>query len=135
MKYYHGSSQHDLKLDAGRPSRYGFPALFLASNLDLAVQYAWHNADQVVGNSAGYVYEFEMDPIAKVVDFKNEITHNSHFRNLIYRLQSQKHSAVRISNALDYPSVKFKQKHYSDIVIVFDFQLLKDYHRIGTVSL
>ena len=135
MKYYHGSSQPDLIVDPNRASRYGFPAFFLSSNLDLAIQYAWHNAALEEKSTAGFVYEFELELIAQVVDFKNEITHNSHFRNMIYRLESQKHLAVRIINTLDYPSEKFKQKHYSDILIVFDFRLLKDYHRIGTVNL
>lgn len=135
MKYYHGSSQHDLKISGSRNSRYGFPALFLASNIDLAVQYAFYNAEQQKSNLPGCVYEFDLPAIPKVIDFKNEITHNTSFRNLIYRLKSQKYSAVRILNALDYPSIKFKEKHYSTIVVVFDFEVIKNYHRIGTVSL
>lgn len=128
MKFYHGTQIENLKLQPYINSRYGFTAFFGAAEKDLAIKYAFHNYKK---NGHGYLYSFEVDQELPVVDFENRISHSSVFRNLVYKLQREKHQAILIKNIIDYPSEELAQYNTGTILIVFNLEIITNLKMIG----
>ncbi|MBY0066824.1 hypothetical protein ACTS9K_08410 [Empedobacter sp. ULE_I145] len=115
MKFYRGDKSGDFKI-INKLSRYNFPCLFFASNIDLAIKYK--------EEFNGYLYEHDINVISRTIDFKGEITHSADFRNMIMKLRFEKYKSVLIKNCGDYPS-NLSQLTYSDILVVFDLSIIK----------
>jgi hypothetical protein len=75
MIVYRGSSRDDFKIEKWKTSRYGFHALFFASDLELAKLYAQHRADEERKRNGGFVYEFEIPDNLHSVDYGNKISY------------------------------------------------------------
>ena len=127
MIVYRGSSRDDFKIEKWKRSRYGFNALFFASDLNLAKLYAQHRADEENKRNGGFVYEFEIPDYLKVVDYGGKISYSIDFRNLMYKLHNEDHKGVIIKNVYDYPSKKLFSLENSDVIVIFDFDIIKSF--------
>jgi len=130
MIVYRGSSRDDFKIEKWKRSRYGFNALFFASDLYLAQLYAHHRADEEYKRSGGCVYKFEIPDYLYSVDYGGKLSYSSDFRNLIFKLFREGHKAVVIKNVIDYPSKKLFRPNFSDVIVVFDFDIIKSFKLI-----
>ena len=130
MIVYRGSSRDDFKIEKWKRSRYGFNALFFASDLYLAKLYAHHRADEEYKRTGGFVYEFEIPDYLHSVDYGGKLSYNSDFRNLIHKLFRDGHKGVIIKNAIDYPSKKLFRPTLCDIIVIFDFDIIKSFKLI-----
>ena len=128
MKLYHGTRTKDLKIETHIRSRYGFSAFFATPNKELAIQYAYHN---FLKFNKGYLYAFNFNEDPFVVDFKNSVSHSMVFRNLVFNLQKEHHESVLIKNVIDYPSERIATYKPSEIVIIFNLELIQDIKMVG----
>ena len=125
-----GSSRDDFKIEKWKTSRYGFHALFFASDLELAKLYAQHRADEERKRNGGFVYEFEIPDYLHSVDYGNKISYSNDFRNLMYKLYREDHKGVIIKNVYDYPSKKLMSFNLSDVIVIFDLDIIKSFKLI-----
>ena len=128
MKFYHGSQTKHLKIETHIKSRYGFTAFFGTPNKDLAIQYAYHS---FLKYNQGYLYSFEFFCEPFIVDFKNSVSHSLVFRNLVCQLQKEHHESVLIKNVIDYPSENLATYKPSEILIIFNLELIQNLTPIG----
>ena len=124
MIVYRGSSRDDFKIEKWKRSRYGFNALFFASDLNLAKLYAQHRADEEYKRNGGFVYEFEIPDYLHSVDYGGKISYSNDFRILMYKLQREGHKGVIIKNVYDYPSKKLFSLKMSNVIVIFDFDII-----------
>ena len=118
MKFYRGDIVENFKV-ANTLSRYGFPALFFSSDIELARIYAKYKSKQSHKMTGGYVHEFEINRPRRVHDFNFEISHSRIFRNLIHDFKNKGYPSVLIKNVMDYPSETCNHFDYTDICVVF----------------
>jgi len=130
MKVYMGSSKEDFKIQSWKSSRYGFNALVFSSDLYLAQLYAHHKADEEFKRNGGFVYEFELPDYLHIIDYGGKLSYSSDFRNLMFKLFREGHKGVVIKNVIDYPSKRLFCPNYSDIIVVFDFDIIKSFKLI-----
>lgn len=126
MKVYRGDLQDNFKVDLLKKSRYGFPALFFATKIDLAKLYAAKAASDFNTQSNGCIYECTISDFIPVIDLNGEFSYSFKFRNLIHRLYRDKIKIVRITNVIDYPSDDYLKIIHSDIIVVYDFNQIKN---------
>lgn len=126
MKLYIGNGQKDFKVEAWKVSRYGFRALFLTPDVDLALMFARQAAIDNPNYNKGYVHSFEVNAYMAEYCFENRVSHSSTFRNLLFLLKQKAISAAKITKVIDYPSAAFKHSNSYDIVVIFNFELLKN---------
>ncbi len=130
MTVYRGDASSNFEVK-NIPSRYGFKALFFTNNLQVSRMYAHHLAHEKRNWKGGAVYEFNIPEPSKIIDFKDEVTHSRIFRNLIFDLHKQEVNSALITNCFDYPKLTENITILSsDIVVVFDFELINDYKLI-----
>jgi hypothetical protein len=122
---YIGASTDSFKIQKWKRSRYGINAIFFSMDTSLARLYACHHADNENNKNGGFVYEAEIEGLFHVVNYNNDISYSSKYRNLILKLHKSKHKAVIIKNVMDYPSQKLFTSNSNDIVVVFDLDLIK----------
>lgn len=122
--FYRGSSSKDFQVKRHVDSRYGFPALFFSSELEIARLYAAHNAREKHNHAGGYVYSMEIMEPMKRIDYKFKVTRCAHFRNLMYELFNSGMDSALVRNALDFPSSDTRQFLDSDILVVFDLSII-----------
>jgi hypothetical protein len=130
MIVYRGSSRDNFKIEKWKRSRYGFKALFFASDIELAKLYAQHRADEEGKRNGGFVYESEIIDYLHSVDYGNKTSYSNDFRNLMYKLYREGHKGVIIKNVFDYPSKKLMRHNVSDVIVVFDFDIIKSFKLI-----
>jgi hypothetical protein len=130
MIVYKGSSRDDFKIEKWKRSRYGFNALFFASNIELAKLHAQHEADEENKINGGFVYEFEIQGYLHSIDYGYKISYSSDFENLMYKLYREGHKGVIIKNIFVYPSKKLTTLNLSDVIVIFDFDLIKSFKLI-----
>jgi hypothetical protein len=124
MKVLRGSSTKDFKVKPWKNSRYGFPALFCATEERLARLYALHRKKQKK-SAFGFVHEIEITVKPKEVSFNHRSSFCSEFRNLIYRLYKSDEKAYLITDVFDYPSNELMIHNESDVLVIFDFSIIK----------
>jgi hypothetical protein len=134
MIYYFGTYLEEFKIESHILSRYGFPSLFLTTDIELAKLYAKYHADKNK-KEKGFIYQFEVFRIGETIDYKGSFTYSSHFRNYIFDCKKRNIDSVIIKNTYDCPSEKYSQLIKSDILVVFDFALIKSIKKIGVVNL
>lgn len=125
MTFYTGSSIENFKVKPYAKSRYGFPALFCATERRLAVLYALH-AKEEAKKDQGYIHKIKINTIPKVVSFDHKESYCNAFRNLIYKLRDEDNKAVLITNIFDYPSRKLMIHNRSDVLVIFDFKIIEN---------
>tara|TARA_R110000850_G_scaffold277151_1_gene424845 strand:- start:39112 stop:39501 length:390 start_codon:yes stop_codon:yes gene_type:complete len=129
MILYHGTDNSNLIIKPHGRSRYGFPAFFGSPNAELAMRYARHRSQH---NGVAALYKFEVDKPRKVVDWTYRNTYaGGRFRNLIYELYDNGIKSALITNALDYPTVQYREIETNDIVVIYDMSLIKNLERIN----
>ena len=128
MKLYHGTKTKELKIEKHIRSRYGFSAFFATPNKTLAIQYAYHN---FLKFNTGYLYAFNFNVDPFVVDFKKSVSHSSVFRNLVFQLQKSHHESVLIKNVIDYPTESLATYTPSEILIIFNLDLIQGIKMVG----
>jgi len=111
MIVYHGTQTEKLVPEKTTSSRYGMPVLFFTDNPQLAAMYQSPN---------GSLFKADITP-DKIIDFKGELTHSRHFRNLIYKLHQKDYGVVMIDNVYDRPDASHPLEK-SIIMVVFDFK-------------
>jgi hypothetical protein len=121
MKIYRGDNTRNFKVNKRTNSRYGFPALFFSTKVDLARLYAEYKA---LDGGDATVYKFDTIMAMPSVDFNGKESYSGEFVDLIHRLKGSGAKAVRITNVFDYPSQDFKGNNNSDIVAIFDFSVI-----------
>lgn len=110
---YHGSNSDALKISKGvKSSRYGFPVLFFATNIQLAKLYGKHI----------YKGTIQTD---RVINWKSKSSYCPEFKHLIsnYRLN---HGAVLLQNVIDRPGKNHPYKA-TDLVVVFNFDRIVEF--------
>lgn len=130
MIVYRGSSSSDFTIQKWKKSRYGFNALFFASEINLAQLYAHHRAEEEYKQNGGYVYKFEILDCLYTIDYGGKTSYSSDFRNMIFKLFRNGHKGVIIKNIIDYPSKKFFRPNFSDVIVVFDFNIIQSFELI-----
>ena len=130
MKLYRGSSSANFEVKKHVRSRYGFNALFFTTDIELARLYAHHLAREKRNWKGGFVYEFDIPEPYKKVDYKGAISYSSHFRNLMYELYREDLKSAIITNCYDYPSKDLVRYIKSDLVVVYDLELIKNFELI-----
>lgn len=130
MKLYRGSSSENFEVKKHVRSRYGFNALFFTTSLELARLYAHHLAREKRNWKGGFVYEFEIPEPYKKINYEGAITHSSHFRNLMFKLYREDLKSAIIENCYDYPSKELVRYINSEVVVVFDLDLIKQFKLI-----
>ena len=115
MIFYHGHNKDsNFKIENHISSRYGFPCMFFASNIELAKNYA-SNSDNIV----------QIDFIPNhIIDYQKKRTFSNEFRNLIYQLRNEGHDSVLIKNVFDNPDANYMLE-LSDILVVFNLDIIK----------
>lgn len=115
MIFYHGHKNNKgFKIEKHICSRYGFPCIFFASNIELAYNYA-DNSDNVI----------QIDFIPNhTIDYERKRTYSNDFRNLIYKLRNEGHDSVLIKNVYDNPDGNYTLE-LSDILVVFNLDIIK----------
>ena len=83
MIYYFGTHIENFNVDENKRSRYGFACLFFTSDFDVAKLYAKHHAE-TNNKKKGFVFKVELKSFLEKIDYKGNVTHSSHFRNLIF---------------------------------------------------
>lgn len=130
MTVYRGDASSEFKVE-NIFSRYGFKALFFTNNIQVARMYAHFLAMKNGVRNGGAIYEFNIPEPLKFIDFKDEVTHSRIFRNLIFDLHKQEVNSALITNCFDYPKLTENITILSsDILVVFDFELINDYKLI-----
>ncbi len=130
MIVYKGSASETFQIKKHKKSRYGFRALFFASHLFLARLYATSDAEDEFMENGGFVHEFEIEDCEHTINFRGQSTYNSAFRKMVYDLHQQGYKSVRIKGVVDYPSKKYAILNSSDVIIVFDFSVIKSWKLI-----
>mgnify|MGYP006404686287 CR=1 FL=1 len=125
MRVYRGDSSDNWQIDPYASSRYGFPVLFFASNIELARLYS-----DFLGKSNGSIYELELTRVDKVIDFGGSDSYSGKFRNTIYDLFEKGIKSAVFENVYDRPSSRYSFQEISDVYVVFDFTLLKNQVKI-----
>jgi hypothetical protein len=133
MIVYHGSSSSNFQVKS-KPSRYGFPALFFTDSIELAQLYALHRAREE-GAAKGYVYQYDLPKPSRTIDYQGGITHCGHFRNLMFRLYRATVKSALIQNCFDYPSRQLRAYQSSDVMVVFDLDLVSEGQLIQTIKI
>lgn len=127
MKIYRGDYSDKFEIKPWLRSRYGFQCLFFTTDIALARLYAIHAAWERRMITGGCVYEAEINHLwVYQYDFEGKDTHWYDFRNTIHTFRDFKHKAVRISNLYDYPNKSLMRLELTDIVAVFDFQVIEN---------
>lgn len=124
MFVYRGAHTNPFCIVQSINSRYGIPALFFTTNLNLARAYARHYAHTLNLNSGGYVHQYSLPENLAVHNFNFKSSNCPVFRNLIYHLKHSRQPAVIITNVLDYPSDSLRLADFSDLIVVFSFSLI-----------
>lgn len=123
MNFYHGTSTENLKIERHITSRYGFACMFFSNEIQLASLFAKSVSSKKKQNN-GFIYELQFSLFSKVIDYKNGVTYSADFRNLIFKLFKEGYSSVLIKNAFDYPCDNFKDLIKSDILVIFDLDVI-----------
>jgi len=116
MTVYFGCNDKDFKISPFKKSRYGFKALFFATDIDLAKQYAIYHAKD---KSEGYVYQADVPDNIRTFDYGGGFSYDRDFRNLMFEISQMNLPAARITNVIDFPK-GCKKYVKSDVVVVFD---------------
>jgi hypothetical protein len=129
MKAYHGTNITDFKISKIKNSRYGFPVLFFATDISLAKLYGEYHASKAY--LKGFkVFEAELPTHCNTVDFKNKNSYCAEFNNLIVNSKKQNVKILKIVNVIDSPSKEFFKLNNSDIIAVFDFDLINELKQV-----
>ena len=126
MKLYHGSANTNIKIKSQYPSRYGFTALFLTEDQNLALNYAKHKR--------GALYEVEiMHPEIKL-NFGGKSTYHHHqdFIKILKYYKNMGYPSIRINNALVSPNIKTIAPGIYSIVVVFNPKIITNIKKIST---
>ena len=123
ISFLRGSSTQNFVAKPYKKSRYGFPALFCATERRLAVLYAIHRKEETKKNE-GFIHNININIKPHVVSFHHKESYCNDFRNLIYQLRNEGHSAVLITNIFDFPSRKLMIHNRSDVLVIFDFSII-----------
>ncbi len=124
ISFLRGSSTKDFKVKPYKNSRYGFPALFCATERRLAFLYALHRKEER-NKKEGFIHEIIITESPYVVSFNHKESYSNEFRNLIYKLRNESYSSVLITNVFDFPSRKLMVNNRSDVLVIFDFSIIK----------
>ena len=119
-----GSSTKDFVLKPYKASRYGFPALFCATERRLALLYALHRKEESK-KKEGFIHKIEISVKPGIVSFNHKESFSNDFRNFIYKLRNDNKQAVLITNVFDFPSRKYMIHNRSDVLVIFDFSIIK----------
>ncbi len=130
MKFYRGDASEEFKVKRFKTSRYGFNALFFTTNIEVARLYASHRAKEEGKYNGGFVYEFELPEADHIIDYQNKITYSPNFRNLMYTLNKTELDSVYLENTFDYPSKELIKYIKSDLLVIFNLDLIKKYKLI-----
>lgn len=126
MEYFRGDANPDFKVGEYFRSRYGFPALFFTSNLNLARAYAQYHTRKLEKKGSGFIFSFEAPDYIPEYDYKHSLSHSRHFRKLIYDFYHEGCEIIKLKNVVDYPSSEFADYTASDILVVFNLKLIKN---------
>lgn len=127
MKIYRGDYSEKFEVKPWLRSRYGFHCLFFTTDIALARLYAIHAAQERRMLEGGSVYEAEInDLFVFSYDFGGKNTYGIEFRNMMHTFRDFKYKAVRLYNLYDYPSQKFFRMELTDVVAVFDIQVIEN---------
>lgn len=127
MKIYRGDYSEKFEVKPWLRSRYGFHCLFFTTDIALARLYAIHAAQERRMLEGGSVYEAEINDLwIYPFDFGGQSSFGADFRNMIHTFRDFKQKAVRIFNLYDYPSQKSIRMERTDVVAVFDFQIIQN---------
>jgi hypothetical protein len=126
MKVFRGDCFQNFEIKKHVTSRYALHALFFTTDIDLARLYAKHRAKEDRVFSGGFIHQFEVPDYLLEHDFNGELSHGSKFRNLIYSLHQKGIGGAIIKNVYDYPSKDFCVFNRADIIVIFDFNLIKN---------
>jgi hypothetical protein len=124
MIAYYGTNIKNFELQNGVLSRYGFRAMFFATDPYLAELYAAWRCKTSNSERPGYVYAVSLPDGMHTLDFGGRFSYTPDFRNLIHRLHT-KFDIARIRNVVDSPSPDFLRFNTSDIIVVFNLSLIK----------
>lgn len=126
MVFYHGNCQTDFEIDPLKRSRYGFPALFLTTSIDLARQYALWHYRQTWANGGGLVYQIKLEKVwFDVCEWGGCSSYTPDFRNKIQAWQKIGHAGLWIQNVSDTPQKKVYAPLLSDILVVYNVANIK----------
>ncbi len=127
MELYRGELKDDWKPKQWLRSRYGITALFWTTDVHLARLYAIHQTKTRGLTHKGYVYMCEINDLwCFQYDYDNRSSYGPDFRNLIYTFRDFRHKAVLIKNVIDFPSRDLMRIEASDIVVVYDFDIIQN---------
>lgn len=124
MKLYHGTGVKDFNPEKHINSRYGFQALFFTDKIQIAELYAKHHKEQNK-KKEGYVYEIDFFDFDKIIEYNYELSYSGSFRRLIIDLHKQNYNSVFIKNVTDYPSTKLITYLSSNILVLYNIDLIK----------
>jgi hypothetical protein len=122
MKVYHGNCINNFTINRFQNSRYGLKALFATPNIELARLYAVYHYRQSYQNAGGYIYSFDIDDEFFLLDYQGKLSYTSEFRRMIY--ENSKSDVLYIKNVIDYPHKSMRQFNLSDIVAIFNFDVI-----------
>jgi hypothetical protein len=126
MIFYHGNCIADFEINRFKDSRYGFPALFLTTNIELARLYALWHYRQTWAHGGGMVYEIEVNiGFCDVTDWGGHNSYTPDFRNKIRYWQQCGHSGLLLQNVVDYPHKSLRVPLLSDILVVYKLDNIK----------
>lgn len=123
MHTYHATSSAEFQPESFHNSRYGFPVLFSTTSFKLARAYREWNQWK---HNAGYIYAIEHPSPDYTHQFKNKITYNNSFRNLIYDIRHKNVSVVHIKNTLDTPDKRIHHHVPADLYAILDIDRIKN---------
>jgi len=126
-KYYRGDKSVNFSIK-NIASRYGFPAIFLTTNIELARDYAYSLAREKQIMGGGFLYEFDIINNFFIHDYKFQDSYHGNFKKLIIDFKIQNKKIVKIKNVIDYPK-KYKNS-ISDLIVIYDFLMIKSFKLI-----
>ena len=125
MTGYIGTNKADFRILSSQVSRYGFPAVFFATEMFLAELYAADKCKKSASDKPGYVFSAALPDRMHRVNFGGRFTYTPDFRNMIYKLHTR-YPIVQMYNVVDSPSKEFFRVNTSDVIVVFDLSLISN---------
>ena len=102
----------------------------MTQDIELARLYAKCRAEDERIWTGGFVYETEVPDFLKKIDFNDGRAHSSNFRNGIYKLKDSGIVGAHFVNIVDYPSEDYMTHKSSDVVVVFELNLLGEFRLV-----